>query len=70
MTKKAGKRPGTTGANARGSRAWRSRAGVALLAAMSVALTACSSGADQGSEDELGPQEKKASEYPGYQANS
>lgn len=70
MSKKAAKMPGTTGANARGSRAWRSRAGVALLAAMSVTLTACSSGADQGSEDELGPQEKKASEYSGYLANS
>ncbi|APT82542.1 DNA-binding protein [Corynebacterium ammoniagenes DSM 20306] len=33
-------------------------------------LTACSSGEEQPGDQELGPAEKKASEYPGYLANS
>src|SRR5690625_7551259 len=56
-------------------RGWREharhlRAGLVLLAASSLVLTACSTGGDQSGEQEIGPEEKKSSEYPGYLANS
>ena len=56
-------------------RGWRKharhlRAGLVLLAASSLVLTACSTGGDQSGEQEIGPEEKKSSEYPGYLANS
>ena len=46
------------------------RAGVVLLAAASLILTACSSGGDGDGEQEVGSEQKKTSEYPGYLANS
>jgi len=70
MTKKAVPARDSLATPPHRTRAWRSRASVAILAATTVLLTACSSGEDQPGEQELGPAEKKASEYPGYLANS
>ena len=70
MTKKAVSALDSSATPPHRPRAWRSRAGVAILAASTMLLTACSSGEEQPGDQELGPAEKKASEYPGYLANS